>query len=92
MIDSSESLPTDLATAHAMILAERAARIEAEALAARAQAAAVSAEADAAHARADPQAWLADVLVRINDHAVHRLDKLLPWNWRTPMLCRAEAA
>src|SRR6202051_4993224 len=36
-----------------MILAERAARVEAEALAARAQAAAVNAEADAAHARAD---------------------------------------
>src|SRR6202795_4029747 len=51
--DSSESLPTDLAAAHAMILAERAARVEAEALAARAQAAAVNAEADAAHARAD---------------------------------------
>ena len=30
----------------------------------------------------DPQAWLADVLVRINDHAVHRLHELLPWNWR----------
>jgi len=29
----------------------------------------------------DPQAWLADVLARINDHAVHRLDELLPWNW-----------
>src|SRR6266481_5957632 len=36
-----------------MILAERAARVEAEALAARAQAAAVSAEADAVNARAD---------------------------------------
>jgi transposase len=36
-----------------MILAERAARVEAEALAARAQAAAVNAEADAANARAD---------------------------------------
>ena len=36
-----------------MILAERAARVEAEALAARAQAAAVSAEVDAANARAD---------------------------------------
>jgi len=36
-----------------MIRAERAARIEAEALAARAQAAAVNAEADAANARAD---------------------------------------
>ena len=30
----------------------------------------------------DPQAWLADVLARINDHAVHRLDELLPWNWQ----------
>jgi hypothetical protein len=26
----------------------------------------------------DPQAWLADVLVRINDHAVRKLDELLP--------------
>jgi transposase len=40
----------------------------------------------------DPQAWLADVLARINDHAVHRLDELLPWNWRKPMPGRAEAA
>jgi len=31
----------------------------------------------------DPQAWLADVLARINDHAIHRLDELLPWNWKT---------
>ena len=31
----------------------------------------------------DPQAWLADVLARINDHAIHRLDQLLPWNWKT---------
>jgi transposase len=30
----------------------------------------------------DPQAWLADVLARINDHAIHRLDQLLPWNWK----------
>jgi transposase len=51
--DTSESLPTDLAAAYAMILAERAARVEAEALAARAQAAAVNAEADAANARAE---------------------------------------
>src|SRR6266576_4036691 len=36
-----------------MIIAERAARVEAEALAARAQAAAANAEADAANARAD---------------------------------------
>ena len=31
----------------------------------------------------DPQAWLADVLDRINDHVIHRLDELLPWNWKT---------
>jgi transposase len=30
----------------------------------------------------DPQAWLADVLLRIAGHPVHRLDELLPWNWR----------
>ena len=30
----------------------------------------------------DPQAWLADVLGRINDHSAHRLGELLPWNWR----------
>ncbi|MTJ82843.1 MAG: IS66 family transposase [Telmatospirillum sp.] len=30
----------------------------------------------------DPQAWLADVLARIADHPAHRIDELLPWNWR----------
>jgi transposase len=29
----------------------------------------------------DPQAWLADVLARLADQSVHRLDELLPWNW-----------
>ena len=29
----------------------------------------------------DPQAWLADVLARINDHSSHKLDELLPWKW-----------
>lgn len=31
----------------------------------------------------DPQAWLADVLERINGHPNQRLDELLPWNWKT---------
>jgi hypothetical protein len=33
----------------------------------------------------DPQAWLADVLTRINDHSIHRLDAFLPWNWAGEM-------
>jgi transposase len=30
----------------------------------------------------DPQAWLADVLCRINDHPAARLHQLLPWHWK----------
>jgi hypothetical protein len=30
----------------------------------------------------DPRAWLADVIARIADHPIRRLDELLPWNWR----------
>ncbi|MBT0778473.1 IS66 family transposase [Paracoccus sp. pheM1] len=29
----------------------------------------------------DPQAYLADILARIHDHKINRLDDLLPWNW-----------
>jgi transposase len=32
----------------------------------------------------DPQAYLADVIARISDHKINRLDELLPWNW-TPL-------
>ncbi|MGH7073020.1 MAG: IS66 family transposase, partial [Stellaceae bacterium] len=31
----------------------------------------------------DPQAWLADVLARIAEYPAHKLDELLPWNWRS---------
>ena len=28
---------------------------------------------------ADPQAWLTDVLSRIADHKINRIDELMPW-------------
>ncbi len=49
MKDAAESLPSDLAAAHAMILEERAARLQAEAAAARAQAVNSNTEALIAH-------------------------------------------
>src|SRR6202142_4506457 len=53
MKDAAESLPSDLAAAHAMILAERHARLTAEANAALAEASAAVAKAEAANAQAD---------------------------------------
>lgn len=32
----------------------------------------------------DPQTWLVDILARIADHPIRRLDEPLPWNWRKP--------
>ncbi len=29
----------------------------------------------------DPQAWLTDVLTRIADHKITRIDELLPWRY-----------
>jgi transposase len=29
----------------------------------------------------DPQAWLADVIGRINAHPAKRIAEPLPWNW-----------
>ena len=39
----------------------------------------------------DPQAWLADVLARINEHKIRDLDRLLPWNWTPRSLQQAAA-
>jgi transposase len=39
----------------------------------------------------DPQAWLADILARIADTPITRLEQLLPWNW-TPPTIDAQAA
>ena len=40
----------------------------------------------------DPQAWLADVFARINDHKITDLAALLPWHWATEMEHRKVAA
>ena len=39
----------------------------------------------------NPQAYLTDVLSRIHDHKINRLDELLPWNWTPapPEDCKA---
>ena len=40
----------------------------------------------------DPQAWLADVLARIADYPVQKLDELRPWNWRQLSVRNRQAA
>ncbi|MBY3299956.1 IS66 family transposase [Rhizobium laguerreae] len=40
----------------------------------------------------DPQAYLTDVLDRIHDHKINRLDELLPWNWSAITTIDAKAA
>ena len=40
----------------------------------------------------DPQAYLADILARINDHKINRLGDLLPWNWSPLPASLPEAA
>jgi len=39
----------------------------------------------------DPEAWLADVLRRINDHPASKLDELLPWRWQRHTMDAAAA-
>jgi transposase len=40
----------------------------------------------------DPQAYLADILDRIHDHKINRLDELLPWNWEPLAVAHQEVA
>ena len=40
----------------------------------------------------DPHAWLADVLACIATHPAHRIDELLPWNWKSACSLKALAA
>ena len=40
----------------------------------------------------NPEAYLADVLARINDHLVTKLYELLPWNWAPFKDSKREAA
>jgi transposase len=39
----------------------------------------------------DPQAWLADVLARLQDHPAKQIHELLPWNWERQRLQQAAA-
>ena len=39
----------------------------------------------------DPQAWLADILARLQDHPAKRIDELLPWNWKRERAQKAAA-
>jgi transposase len=39
----------------------------------------------------DPQAWLADVLARLQDHPAKRIAELLPWNWKNQHQQKAAA-
>ena len=40
----------------------------------------------------DPQAWLTDVISRIADHPMSRLNELLPWTWKAGQPHQAQAA
>ncbi|MDZ4367049.1 MAG: IS66 family transposase [Afipia sp.] len=40
----------------------------------------------------DPQAYITDLLERIHDHKINRIEELLPWNWAPLITSRAAAA
>jgi len=39
----------------------------------------------------DPQAWLADILARLQDYPARRIDELLPWSWNRERAQKAAA-
>ena len=39
----------------------------------------------------DPQAWLADILARLQDHPAKRINEFLPWNWNSERQQKAAA-
>jgi transposase len=39
----------------------------------------------------DPQAWLTDILARLQDHPAKRIDELLPWHWNRARQQKAAA-
>jgi transposase len=39
----------------------------------------------------DPQAWLTDMLTRLQDHPAKRIAELLPWNWKRLLPLKAAA-
>jgi|SRR5690606_14757038 transposase len=39
----------------------------------------------------DSQAYITDLLDRIHDHKINRIDELLPWNW-SPLVTRQAIA
>ena len=40
----------------------------------------------------DPQAYLTDIISRIHDHKINRLDELLPWSWKPATQTNSRAA
>ena len=76
MKTGADSLPTDLASAHAMILAERAARVEAEAVAARVQAVVSDSDALIAHLKLEIEKLRRQLYGRRSERKVRLLNQL----------------